>query len=57
MFVSGYTGELPVLEGHGTKTKFLAKPFTTTTLIASVSELLETRDLGLEARIASSSSP
>jgi hypothetical protein len=39
--VSGYTGELPVLDGHGTKTKFLAKPFTSTTLVATVSELLE----------------
>ena len=41
LFVSGYTGELPVLEGHGTKTKFLAKPFTSTALLAAVSELIE----------------
>ena len=42
LFVSGYTEELPVLDTPGTKTKFLAKPFTSATLLAAVSELLET---------------
>jgi signal transduction histidine kinase len=41
LFVSGYTEELPVLDAPGTKTKFLAKPFTSATLLAAISELLE----------------
>jgi CheY-like chemotaxis protein len=41
LFVSGYTEEMPVLDTPGTKTKFLAKPFTSATLLAAVSELLE----------------
>jgi signal transduction histidine kinase/ActR/RegA family two-component response regulator len=45
LFVSGYTEELPVLDAPGTKTKFLAKPFTSATLVAAVLELLEPRPL------------
>jgi signal transduction histidine kinase/CheY-like chemotaxis protein len=45
LFVSGYTEELPVLDAPGTKTKFLAKPFTSAALVAAVVELLEPRPL------------
>jgi two-component system, cell cycle sensor histidine kinase and response regulator CckA len=41
LFVSGYTEELPVLDTPGTKTRFLAKPFTSATLLAAVCDLLE----------------
>ena len=41
LFVSGYTEELPVLNTPGNKSKFLPKPFSSTTLIAAVAELLE----------------
>ena len=43
LFVSGYTEELPVLDAPGTKSRFLAKPFTAATLLAAISELLEAR--------------
>ena len=45
LFVSGYTEELPVLDAPGTKTRFLAKPFTSAALVAAVLELLEPRPL------------
>jgi two-component system cell cycle sensor histidine kinase/response regulator CckA len=41
LFVSGYAGELPVLNTPGSKSQFLAKPFSTATLLAAVAELLE----------------
>jgi two-component system cell cycle sensor histidine kinase/response regulator CckA len=41
LFVSGYTEELPVLDTSGTKSRFLAKPFTSAELLATVAELLE----------------
>ncbi len=41
LFVSGYTEELPVLNAPGGKSQFLAKPFSSTTLIAAVAEMLE----------------
>jgi len=40
LFVSGYTEELPILNTPGHKSKFLAKPFSTATLLAAVAELL-----------------
>ena len=43
LFVSGYTEELPVLDAPGTKSRFLAKPFTAATLLAAISELLDIR--------------
>lgn len=47
LFVSGYTEELPVLSGHGHKSHFLAKPFSSATLVAAVSELLERTETSL----------
>jgi signal transduction histidine kinase/CheY-like chemotaxis protein len=41
LFVSGYTEELPVLNTPGNKSHFLAKPFSSASLMAAVSELLE----------------
>ena len=41
LFVSGYTEELPVLN-TGSKSQFLAKPFSSATLMNAVAELLET---------------
>jgi two-component system cell cycle sensor histidine kinase/response regulator CckA len=41
LFVSGYTEELPILDTAGTKSRFLAKPFTSAELLATVAELLE----------------
>jgi signal transduction histidine kinase/CheY-like chemotaxis protein len=43
LFVSGYTEELPVLNTPGNKSHFLAKPFSSATLIAAVANLLEAR--------------
>jgi len=43
LFVSGYTEELPVLNTPGGKSQFLAKPFSSATLITAVAELLESR--------------
>ena len=43
LFVSGYTDELPVLNVPGSKSKFLAKPFSSATLLAAVAELLESK--------------
>ena len=40
LFVSGYTEELPVLNTPGNKSHFLAKPFSSATLLAAVAELL-----------------
>ena len=44
LFVSGYTEELPVLNTPGNKSQFLAKPFSSATLINAVADLLEARD-------------
>ena len=44
LFVSGYTEELPVLNTPGNKSQFLAKPFSSVTLINAVADLLEARD-------------
>ena len=41
LFVSGYTEELPVLHPPGNKSQFLAKPFSSVTLLNAVAELLE----------------
>ncbi len=41
LFVSGYTEELPVLNAPGGKSRFLPKPFSSATLVAAVTELLE----------------
>jgi signal transduction histidine kinase/CheY-like chemotaxis protein len=41
LFVSGYTEELPVLNTPAGKSKFLAKPFTSATLLTAVADLLE----------------
>jgi signal transduction histidine kinase/CheY-like chemotaxis protein len=41
LFVSGYTEELPVLDTPAAKSKFLAKPFTSATLLAAVADLIE----------------
>jgi two-component system cell cycle sensor histidine kinase/response regulator CckA len=41
LFVSGYTEELPVLKTPGNKSQFLAKPFSSATLINAVAELLD----------------
>jgi signal transduction histidine kinase/ActR/RegA family two-component response regulator len=41
LFVSGYTEELPVLNAPGGKSNFLAKPFSSATLVTAVAELLE----------------
>jgi signal transduction histidine kinase len=41
LFVSGYTEEVPVLNAPGNKSQFLAKPFSSATLIAAVADLLE----------------
>jgi two-component system cell cycle sensor histidine kinase/response regulator CckA len=41
LFVSGYTEELPVLDTARTRSKFLAKPFTSAALLATVAELIE----------------
>jgi CheY-like chemotaxis protein len=43
LFVSGYTEELPVLNAPGGKSQFLAKPFSSATLVSAVAELLEAR--------------
>jgi signal transduction histidine kinase len=43
LFVSGYTEELPVLNTAGSKSQFLAKPFSTATLLGAVAELLDAR--------------
>src|SRR5207253_1979927 len=43
LFVSGYTEELPVLNTPGNNSYFLAKPFSSATLIAAVAELLESK--------------
>jgi CheY-like chemotaxis protein len=40
LFVSGYTEELPVLNAPGNKSQFLAKPFSSVTLVAAVADLL-----------------
>ncbi len=45
LFVSGYTEELPVLDAPGAATKFLAKPFTSASLLAALTELLGTKNL------------
>jgi two-component system cell cycle sensor histidine kinase/response regulator CckA len=41
LFVSGYTEELPVLDTPAAKSRFLAKPFTSATLLAVVADLIE----------------
>jgi nitrogen-specific signal transduction histidine kinase/CheY-like chemotaxis protein len=41
LFVSGYTEELPVLDTPAAKSRFLAKPFTSATLLAAVADLIE----------------
>ncbi len=41
LFVSGYTEELPVLSTPGGKSQFLAKPFSSASLLAAVAELLD----------------
>ena len=41
LFVSGYAGELPALDAPGGTSQFLAKPFSTATLLAAVAEVLE----------------
>jgi two-component system, cell cycle sensor histidine kinase and response regulator CckA len=40
LFVSGYTEELPVLDAPAAKSRFLAKPFTSATLLTAVTDLL-----------------
>jgi CheY-like chemotaxis protein len=40
LFVSGYTEELPVLSTPGGQSQFLAKPFSTASLLAAVAESL-----------------
>jgi two-component system cell cycle sensor histidine kinase/response regulator CckA len=40
LFVSGYTEELPALRGPGSKSQFLAKPFSSAKLVSAVQELL-----------------
>ncbi len=40
LFVSGYTQDIPVLHASGTRSRFLAKPFTAVTLLGAVSELI-----------------
>ncbi len=40
LFVSGYTEELPVLNTPGGKSKFLAKPFSSATLLGAVEDVL-----------------
>jgi signal transduction histidine kinase/CheY-like chemotaxis protein len=43
LFVSGYTGDLPLLNTPGSRSQFLAKPFATATLLAAVEDLLRLR--------------
>jgi hypothetical protein len=44
LFVSGYNEDLTPLNAPGRKSKFLVKPFSSSTLIATVHELLTAPD-------------
>ena len=41
LFVSGYTAQLPVMDGLGARARFLAKPFAPSTLVMTVRAMLD----------------